>query len=37
LYQGVFYFSQKEKHTAEGLLEQLERLGSKVKKYAIEK
>lgn len=37
LYQGVFYFSQKEKHTAEGLIEQLENLGNKTKRYALEK
>jgi len=37
LYQGVFYFSQKEKHTAEGLIEQLEILGNKTKRYALEK
>jgi len=37
LYQGVFYFSQKEKHTAEGLIEQLDNLGNKIKRYALPK
>ena len=37
LYQGVFYFSQKEKHTAEGLIEQLENLGNKTRKYVPQK
>lgn len=37
LYQGIFYFSQKEKHTAEGLIHQLENLGNKSKRYALQK
>lgn len=37
LYQGVYYFSQKEKHTAEGLLEQLELVGNKLKRYSVDK
>jgi len=35
LYQAVFYFSQKEKNTAEGLLNQLEKIGTKRRIYGF--
>jgi uncharacterized membrane protein SpoIIM required for sporulation len=35
LYQGVFYFSQRERHTAEGLKEDLDKLGKTPKRYAM--
>ena len=33
IYQGVFYFSQKEKHTAEGLIVQINKIGNSLRKY----
>ena len=35
MYQGIFYFSQKEMHTAEGLIDQLENIGNKARNYAL--
>jgi hypothetical protein len=35
MYQGIFYFSQKEMHTAEGLIDQLENIGNKAGNYAL--
>lgn len=37
LYQGIFYFSQRERQTAEGLIHQLENLGNKPKRYVLQK
>jgi uncharacterized membrane protein SpoIIM required for sporulation len=37
LYQGIFYFSQKEKNTAEGLIEQLDYLGKRNRRYVFPK
>ncbi|MFN8237103.1 MAG: stage II sporulation protein M [Chitinophagales bacterium] len=35
IYQGVFYFSQKERHSAEGLIQQLDKLGKSTKKHVL--
>ncbi len=35
--QGVYYFSQKERHTAEGLTSQLDNLGNSPRRYALPK
>lgn len=35
--QGVFYFTQKEKHTAEGLITQLEHLGNSPRRNVLQK
>ena len=37
LYQGVFYFTQKEKHTAEGLISQLDILGNSPRRNVLQK
>lgn len=37
LYQGIFYFSQKEKHTAEGLINQLDNLGNSPRRNVLQK
>ncbi len=36
IYQGIFYFSQKEKHTAEGLINQLDNLGTSPRRNALQ-
>lgn len=33
LYQGVFYFSQRERHSAEGLIQELDELGKTIQKH----
>jgi uncharacterized membrane protein SpoIIM required for sporulation len=35
LYQGIFYFSQRERHTAEGLITQLDQLGNNPRRNVL--
>ncbi len=35
IYQGVFYFSQKEKHSAEGLIQELNKLSNSTRKHGL--
>ncbi|MDB5225825.1 MAG: hypothetical protein JWN78_18 [Bacteroidota bacterium] len=37
LSQGIFYFSQKEKHTAEGLISELDNLGNSPRRNVLQK